>query len=477
MELTAADVWSRIQEAMRGKVPEHAHSTWIASAHVCSLTSDELLLEAKNPFHVEWLEDKYGSMLEAEAERLLGRPLRISVSCTATPGSGDVPSLRLAPEAADQRPTPSDAHRVPVRGGTSAADLSFDDAPALFRRYTFERFVVGANNQLAEAACRAVADEPGKMYNPLFLYGGVGLGKTHLMHAIGHQLLENRPDRRVAYVSSEQFTNELVTAIRQGKTAAFRDRYRRMDLLLVDDVHFLRGKESTQEEFFHTFNALYDMQRQIVVTSDRPPKEMEGVEQRLVSRFEWGLVVDLRPPDFETRMAILRKKADDEGLFLDDDVIERIAQSCTASVRELEGAVLKLLAVSSVWNQEITPDFARRVLALRRQEQQPRHPVPSPQSIKEVIAGGWRVRIEALAAKTRTRNVTEARHVAMYAIRELLGMPLTEIGGLFGGRDHSTVLYSIRKVEGRMHDDAEFRRRVESAIRELRDFADGPFVD
>ena len=477
MELTAADVWSRIREAMRDKVPEHAHSTWIASAHVSALTSDELLLEAKNPFHVEWLEDKYGAMLEAEAERLLGRPLRISVCCSTTPDSVEVPSLRLAPEVTEQRPARDDAVRVSSGSGMPAAELSFDDAPGLFRRYTFERFVVGANNQLAEAACRAVADEPGKMYNPLFLYGGVGLGKTHLMHAIGHQLLSSRPDRRVAYVSSEQFTNELVTAIRQGKTAAFRDRYRRMDLLLVDDVHFLRGKESTQEEFFHTFNALYDMQRQIVVTSDRPPKEMEGVEQRLVSRFEWGLVVDLRPPDFETRMAILRKKADDEGLFLDDDVIERIAHSCTSSVRELEGAVLKLLAVSSVWNQEITPEFARRVLALRRQEQQPRHPVPSPQSIKEVIAGGWRVRIEALAAKTRTRNVTEARHVAMYAIRELLGMPLTEIGGLFGGRDHSTVLYSIRKVEGRMHEDADFRRRVEGAIRELRDFADGPFVD
>jgi chromosomal replication initiator protein len=250
-----------------------------------------------------------------------------------------------------------------------------------------------------------------------------------------------------------------------------------MDLLLVDDIQFLKGKESTQEEFFHTFNALYDMQRQIVVTCDRPPKEMEGVEQRLVSRFEWGLVVDLRPPDFETRMAILRKKADDEGLALDDDVIERIAHSCTSSVRELEGAVLKLLAVSSVWNQEITPDFARRVLALRRQELQPRHPVASPQGIKEVIAGGWRVRIESLSAKTRTRNVTEARHVAMYAIREILGMPLTEIGGLFGGRDHSTVLYSIRKVQGRMGEDADFRRRVESAMRELRDSAGSPYRD
>ena len=474
MELTATEVWSRIREAIRDKVPEHAHSTWIASAKVMALTAEELVLEAKNPFHVEWLEDKYGSMLEAEAERLLGRPLRIAVRCSTTLDDAAVPSLRLDASYAAGSTSPGTASRD---AGVTSEDRALHPDPGLFRRYTFDRFVVGASNQLAEAACKAVSDEPGKMYNPLFLYGGVGLGKTHLMHAIGHQLLTKRPERHVAYVSSEHFTNELVTAIRQGRTAAFRDRYRRMDLLLVDDVQFLKGKESTQEEFFHTFNALYDMQRQIVVTCDRPPKEMEGVEQRLVSRFEWGLVVDLRPPDFETRMAILRKKADDEGLALDDDVIERIAHSCTSSVRELEGAVLKLLAVSSVWNQEITPDFARRVLALRRQEMQPRHPVASPQGIKEVIAGGWRVRIESLSAKTRTRNVTEARHVAMYAIREILGMPLTEIGGLFGGRDHSTVLYSIRKVQGRMGEDADFRRRVESAMRELRDSAGSPYRD
>ena len=307
------------------------------------------------------------------------------------------------------------------------------------------------------------------MYHPLFLYGGLGLGKTHLMHAIGHALVDADPSRRVAYLSSEQFTNELVGAIRRGDTAAFRGRYREMDLLMVDDVHFLQGKESTQEEFFHTFNALYDSQRQIVVTSDRPPQDMDGLEKRLVSRFEWGLVVDLRPPDFETRMAILRKKADDEGLVLEDAVIECIANACTSSVRELEGAVLKLLAVSSVWNQEISPDFARRVLALRRREQQPREPIASPDRIKECIAGSWRVRIEALVSKTRTRNVTEARHVAMYAIREILGMPLAEIGNLFGGRDHSTVLYSIRKVEGRMEEDEGFRQRVDVAMRELRD--------
>jgi chromosomal replication initiator protein len=244
----------------------------------------------------------------------------------------------------------------------------------------------------------------------------------------------------------------------------------------VDDVQFLKGKESTQDEFFHTFNALYDSHRQIVLTGDRPPQEMEGVEERLVSRFDWGLTVDLRPPDLETRIAILRRKAEDEGLVLEADVIECIAHACTSSVRELEGAVIKLLAVSSVWNKEITPDFARRVLELRRREREPRQPQTSPERIKEETARAWRVRAEALSAKTRTRNVTEARHVAMYVMRHVLELPLTEIGSRFGGRDHSTVLYSIRKVEQRMESDPDFRARVSEVLQTLTGGSSEPMV-
>jgi chromosomal replication initiator protein len=343
--------------------------------------------------------------------------------------------------------------------------------PGLNERYTFERFVVGPNNQLATAAASAAADQPGRLYNPLVFYGGVGLGKTHLMHAIGHRVLQSNPDARVAYVSAEQFMNEMITAIQRGTTAQFRARYREMDLLLLDDVQFLKNKESTQDEFFHTFNALYDSHRQIVLTGDRPPRELEGVEERLVSRFDWGLTVDLRPPDLETRIAILRSKSEEEGLVLDADVIECIAHSCTSSVRELEGAVIKLLAVSSVWNQEITPDFARRVLALRRREREPIKPVASPERIQEGIAAAWRVRPEALSAKTRTRTVTEARHVAMYAMRKMLEMPLSEIGACFGGRDHSTVLYSIRKVERRIELDPAFRDRVRDVMQEIRELS------
>ena len=462
VELTAAELWARIQEVARSSVPEHAFHTWIASARAVSSASDELVLEAQNPFHVEWLEDKFGPLLRSAGERVLGRPLHVSVTCASEPSPIPLPSLELPDAAPPVRPT-----RVVTRADGVTPALTA--RPQLNERYTFDRFVVGANNQLAVAASRAVADRPARMYNPLFLYGGVGLGKTHLMHAIAHQLLSSDPDRRISYISSEQFTNELVTSIREGAMSAFRGRYREMDLLLVDDTHFLEGKESTQEEFFHTFNALYDAQRQIVLTSDRPPKEMARLEERLVSRFEWGLVVDIRPPDFETRMAILRKKADDDGLRIDDEVIEFIAHSCTASVRELEGAVIKLLAYSSLTNQEITLGLARTALrGMLSRRPQDSGPVLSPERIRETVARRWRVREEALASNRRTKDVTVPRQVAMYLIKETLGISLVRIGELFGGRDHSTVIHSIRKVEEEMERDPAFRQQVEAALAEVR---------
>lgn len=464
MELTAVELWSRVQELVKGSVPTHAFHTWIASAKAVASTSDELVLEAQNRFHVEWLEDKFGPALRSAAERVVGRPVQISVTCSAEPSALPVPSIELSSTRSPQLPSrppapPGATHDVPK--------------PRLNDRYTFDRFVVGANNQLAVAASRAVADNPARMYNPLFLYGGVGLGKTHLMHAIGHQVLGSLPNRRVSYISSEQFTNELVTSIREGTTAAFRGRYREMDLLLVDDTHFLEGKESTQEEFFHTFNALYDAQRQIVLTSDRPPKEMARLEERLVSRFEWGLVVDIRPPDFETRMAILRKKADDDGLRIDDEVIDYIAHSCTASVRELEGAVIKLLAFSSLTNQEITLRLARTALTgMLGRRGRDTGPVLSPERIRELVARRWRVRADALASKRRTKDLTVPRQVAMYLIKETLGMSLARIGDLFGGRDHSTVIHSIRRVEEEMKRDPTFRNQVEAALAEVRQSSD-----
>ncbi len=457
MELTAAELWSRMQEAVRTSVPEQGYRTWFAATKATGLSGDSLHLEAPSRFHVEWLEDKYGPLLASAAQRILGRPLTITVTCPPEPTAG--PALQ-----ADERPTPRTSAPIPASVPAAVP------RPHLNERYTFERFVVGTNNQLAVAASRAVAEKPAKMYNPLFLYGGVGLGKTHLMHAIGHRLLAEGPSRRIVYLSSEQFTNELVTSIQEGTMAAFRRRFREMDLLLVDDIHFMEGKERTQEEFFHTFNALYDAQRQIILTSDRPPKELRGLEERLVSRFEWGLVADIQPPDLETRMAILRKKASDDGLTLDDEVISFIAHSCKASVRELEGAVIKLLAFSSLTHQEITPALAHTALSGMLSRSRDEGPSLSPERIQELVARRWRVRPEALASKRRTKEVMVPRQVAMYLIKEALGTSLVQIGEIFGGRDHSTVIHSIRKVEEGMARDPEFRRQVEEARQEVRGY-------
>jgi chromosomal replication initiator protein len=459
VELTAAELWSRIQEAVRPAVPEQAYRTWLAGTRALGLSGDDLLLEAPSRFHVEWLEDKYGPLLTAAAQRILGRPLTMSVSCAPEPTPITVPTLELGGHEPFERqgaPVPPSPLPTPA------------PRPHLNERYTFERFVVGSNNQLAVAACRAVAEKPAKMYNPLFLYGGVGLGKTHLMHAIGHRLLADDPSRRVTYLSSEQFTNALVTSIQEGTMAAFRRRFRDMDLLLVDDIHFLEGKERTQEEFFHTFNALYDAQRQIILTSDRPPKEIPGLEARLISRFEWGLVVDIKPPDLETRMAILRKKAGDDGLALDDEVIEFIAHSCKASVRELEGAVIKLLAYSSLTHQEITLALARTALQGVLGRSRDEGPVLSPERIQDLVARRWRVKPEALASKRRTKDVTVPRQVAMYLIKEALGTSLVQIGSVFGGRDHSTVIHSLRKVEEEMARDPDFRKQVDEARQDIK---------
>jgi chromosomal replication initiator protein len=370
------------------------------------------------------------------------------------------PPLRLEPTPA---PAPERA-AAPPPASASASVLG----AALNERYTFDRFVVGNNNQFAAATAHAVAEAPARMYNPLFLYGGVGLGKTHLMHAIGHAVLQRDPEKRVLYISSERFTNEMVSAIQEGTMAEFRRVYRQIDLLLVDDVQFLEGKERTQEEFFHTFNALHDAQRQIVLTSDRPPKEI-GLEDRLISRFEWGMVADIKPPDFETRVAILRKRVEEDGLEISgmEEVLEYIARHCTSSVREIEGAVIKLLAFSSLTRREITVELAGEVLGgvLRGGEDAT---ATSPDLVRRRVGEAWGVSAEALQSKKRTKDLTVPRQVAMFLIKDLFDIPLVEIGKLFGGRDHSTVIHSIGKVEEDMTQDPEFREKVHRLREQVR---------
>jgi chromosomal replication initiator protein len=457
MELTASELWTQILDSARSGLPEQSFQTWLSGTVAVALSESELVVEAPSQFHVEWIEDKYGRHLEELAGRILGRSLAISLT-SGSPQAPPLPALELTPETSG-----AGADAPPVPGALPSSH----SRPNLNPRYSFGRFVVGNNNQLAAAACRAVAGQPARMYNPLFLYGGVGLGKTHLMHAIGNQILEENPSLRVVYVPSEQFMNELVTSIQMGKTADFRRKYRQMDLLLVDDVHFLQRKEATQEEFFHTFNALYDAQKQIVLASDRPPKELPGLEQRLVSRFEWGLVADLRRPDLETRVAILRKKAEDDRLTLDPEVIDYIAGACRSSVRELEGAVIKLLAYSSLTHQEITVGLAQ--VALQGVFGAPPEEGPSitPERIQTVVAKHFHVTPAALTSKRRTKDLTTPRHLAMYLIKEMLDLPLVQIGNLFGGRDHSTVIHSIRKIEGLLEGDSAFSARVSSVREDL----------
>jgi chromosomal replication initiator protein len=468
MELTAGEVWSRILEQAQAALPEQAFRTWLAPTQAVAISQDLLVVSTPNPFAVEWVEDKYAGLLTSLGEQLFDRRFTLSVQFQANgkPAAAPPPSIDLspppvAPPATAAAPASPSAPPAPPPGGVRGA-------VPLNPRYTFDRFVVGGNNQLAAAAAHAVAEAPARHYNPLFIYGGVGLGKTHLMHAIGHAMLERDPGKRVMYLSSERFTNEMVGAIQGGTMADFRRQYRQIDLLLVDDIQFLEGKEGTQEEFFHTFNALHDAQKQIVLTSDRPPKEI-GLEDRLVSRFEWGLVADIKAPDFETRMAILRRKVEEDGLVIRDaeDVLTFIARNRTSSVREIEGAVIKLLAFSSLTGRPIDLPLAHEALGVLKGAGASGEQL-SPERVRQKVAEAFGTTPEALQSKKRTKDLTVPRQVAMYLTRELFELPLVEIGKLFGGRDHSTVIHSIAKVEEDMGADPAFRQRVDQIRASLR---------
>jgi chromosomal replication initiator protein len=462
MELTAPEAWARILERARPLLPEQTFRIWLEQTEPLTLTDEALTVGAGSDFAAEWIEDKYGPLLARCAERVFGRRVAIAFR----PRPQQAAEVRPIPpqQAAFVRPPGSAATHAPTGAGEGAAIAG----TPLNDRYSFERFVVGPNNQMAAAACRAVAEAPARMYNPLFIYGGVGLGKTHLMHAIGHAIASRDGRKRIAYISSERFTNDLISSIQEGRMAEFRRRYREIDLLLIDDVHFLGEKERTQEEFFHTFNALHDAQRQIVMTSDRPPKEIPGLEERLVSRFEWGLVTDIKSPDLETRVAILRKKAEDDRIALADEVLDFIARNCRSNVRELEGAIIKLLAYASLTRREITTDLAREALGgvIAGEESARRL---TPERIRERVAREWGITVEGLVSKKRTKDLTIPRQVAMYLIRDLLDLPLIEIGKLFGGRDHSTVIHSLNKVDEDLRTDPVLAARLAAVRTALRD--------
>jgi chromosomal replication initiator protein len=350
---------------------------------------------------------------------------------------------------------------VVTRGQVTPKKRNGNGGEHLNPKYTFDEFVAGSNSRMTYAACLAVAEKPAFVYNPLFIYGGVGLGKTHLMQAIGHQLLGSSGRVKVHYSSTEMFMNELITAIRQGKSHEFREKYRNVDILLIDDIQFLAGKESTQEEFFHTFNSLYGANRQIVVTSDRPPKEIPTLEERLISRFEWGLISDIQPPDYETRLAILRKKVEKEDKEIPDEVLAFIADNVKSNIRELEGSLVKLLVHTGILQEDLTIDVARDVLKdfIRHT---PRKTTIA--TIQKVTAQHFKVPVDAMKSKVRTANYAFPRQVAIFLSREITDCSLTQIGHRFGGRDHTTVIHACNKIKDLMKDDVS----LISAVRQLR---------
>ena len=461
MTLTAHEAWSRLLDRARQELPEQTFKTWLEPTEALSLSDGTIYVGAPDQFAADWNESKHSDLLSGLAPVALGHPLSVVFKVTEERRARTQMDLFIA-----QPP------QKPQSGGQNNANNS----PPLSDRYTFDYFVIGKSNELAAAAAHAVAQAPGKVYNPLFIYGDTGLGKTHLMQAIAHEILVRRPETRITFIGTEQFTNELVAAIQNRTTADFRRRFRETDLLLVDDVHFLKGKEAMQEEFFHTFNALYEGGRQIVLTSDRPPSEIPGLEARLVSRFQWGMVADIEMPDLEHRIAILRQKAqlDHLELTIPEEVIRFIAENVRSSVRELEGSIIKLLAYASLKHREITVEVARDAL---RDKLRPADgaaaagPALNTFAIQQAVAREWGVTTEGLRSKTRTKNLTVPRQIAMHFMRDLLGMQLVEIGAAFGGRDHSTVIHSLERVAAMMKEDPAFAQRigrVQSALESLR---------
>ena len=455
MSLTAREVWSRLLDRAKQELPEQTFRTWLEPTEPLSLDGGTLFVGAPDQFAADWNESKHAELLAGLAPIALGHPLRVAFRVNEERKTRPQMDLFVAPPSSEQK---SDAQ-------TRQKQNTF--AP-LSDRYTFDHFVIGKSNELAAAAAHAVSQSPGKVYNPLFLYGDTGLGKTHLMQAVAHEILIRRPETRIAFVGTEQFTNDLVGAIQGRTTQDFRRRYRELDLLLIDDVHFLKGKEATQEEFFHTFNALYEAGRQIVLTSDRPPSEIPGLESRLISRFQWGMVADIELPDVEHRIAILRHKAelDHLELTIPEDVIRFIAEHIRSSVRELEGSIIKLLAYASLRHREVTVDLAREALrdklrAAGEADQDSQDGKLDVSTIQQMVAREWGVTPDGLKSKTRTKTLTTPRQVGMFLARELLGTPLVELGQAFGGRDHSTVIHSIDRVNHGLGTDPAFALRVQ----------------
>jgi chromosomal replication initiator protein len=448
------DLWESVLSRLETRLDPHTFNTWLRPTALAWQDDAALHVAVPNDVFRDWLRDNYSELIRDAVSELTGGPLAVefTTSASSAPRPSSTTST-VAPAAARQAAADSDRFEpsVAVSGPLNS-------------KYKFESFVVGASNQLAHAAARAVAESPSRSYNPLFLYGGVGLGKTHLMHAIGHKILNDNPDLRLVYISSERFMNELINSIRYDRTFDFREKYRSVDVLLMDDIQFLAGKERTQEEFFHTFNALYDAQRQIVLTSDSPPKEIPTLEERLRSRFEWGLLADIQAPDLETKIAILRKKGEAENVEIPDDVMLFIATNSKSNIRELEGALIRLVAYSSLTGETVDIDLARNVL---RDTLNARASVITIDTIQENVADYFGLRTGDLSSKSNARRITHPRQIAMFLCKRLTNHSLPEIGRAFGGKHHSTVIHSVRKIENECENDEDIHRVVNTLLEAL----------
>ena len=438
MSVDLSNIWDNILEHTKQEIGERAFENWFAQTRLAELSDEGLKITVPSIFFKDWIYDHYRDILNIAILKTIGKVIPVD--------------FEVAPQKID---TDNPVKKTIAPGKPAQKKLFY-----LNPRYTFEGFVVGSSNRFAHAATLAIAESPAKAYNPLFIYGGVGLGKTHLMQAACHYLSEMNKNLKLFYTSSEGFTNELINSIRNRTTRQFREKYRSVDVLLIDDVHFIAGKESTQEEFFHMFNTLYDAHKQIVLSSDRQPKTIPGLEERLVSRFEWGLVTDVQPPDLETRIAILKKKAERNAIALPEDVLYFIAELIKTNIRELEGALIKVIAYSSLENTRVTLDLAKDILkgSLLEGEQK-----ISVELIQKKVADYFDIRIADLKTKKRSRSITYPRHIAMYLSRELTNMTLPDIGEHFGGRDHSTVIHACDKIQ----KDSKKNQNVKNLINRL----------
>ncbi|MBI5855127.1 MAG: chromosomal replication initiator protein DnaA [Nitrospirae bacterium] len=432
-------IWDQALGVIGERIPRQVFDTWFTPVRVRGVQDSCVRLEVPNKFFGDWLTEHHKDLIAESLQTVLHDP-QVSFVFVTTERTGHVKQDQLRPEG---RPNQAPRTRKPAH---------------LNPKYTFETFVVGASNQFAHAASMRVAEKPAEAYNPLFLYGGVGLGKTHLLNAIGNFVGE-RADVRIAYVTTEQFTNEVINSIRYDKMMDLRKRYRHIDMLLIDDVQFLAGKERTQEEFFHTFNTLYEAHKQIVLSSDRIPKDMPDIEERLRSRMEWGLIADMKPPDVETRIAILRKKSEDEGLTLPDDVVQLLAESMKSNIRELEGALIRLGAYSSLTGQRICLELAKTVL---RDVIGEKKKIIAMDDIEEIVAARYHVRIADLKSRRRSKTLVQPRQIAMYLCRELTDSSFPEIGRQFGGKDHTTIIHGCRQIAKALEANSDLRATIES---------------